>query len=277
MRPRRRQSSKRSLCAKGCSKRPRLARLWNEILQPLHREQLLHEHVAPANRTVSPSGLAVHLWRRYFSSLLGARRHVRRRRHQPAGRCAKGDNSRGLNLACSQTRKPGFTEHSECISGDNGIRSGTSNSWSFAASASRSSPHRLPPGLWRMSGHQRCSMPCAITSLTLAVSPNIGSSASFTRSNRRGTDPCMPGGEGRVASRASPPDQLKRIYRLTRRGSGGSVAPRLCELRRTDALIPQGALVTSYRGRVVVLEVSLSDPVTHQPDHAHGDRDEDCC
>ncbi|MET3913020.1 hypothetical protein ABID59_007394 [Bradyrhizobium sp. S3.3.6] len=47
-------------------------------------------------------------------------------------------------LACSQIWKPGFTEDSECISGDNG-RIGTSDSWSFAASASRSSPHRLPP------------------------------------------------------------------------------------------------------------------------------------
>ncbi|MGY3622447.1 group II intron reverse transcriptase/maturase [Bradyrhizobium sp. USDA 10063] len=77
-------------------------------------------------------------------------------------------------LACSQTWKPGFAGDCECISGDNG-RTGTSDSRSFAASASRSSPHRLPPVHQRGSGEcpgtRRSSMPCATTSLTLSVSP----------------------------------------------------------------------------------------------------------
>src|SRR5215831_6611294 len=81
-------------------------------------------------------------------------------------------------LACSQTWKLGFAGDCECISGDNG-RTGTSDSRSFAASASRSSPHRLPPVRRRGSGEcpgtRRFSTPCATTSLTLSVSPEYWS------------------------------------------------------------------------------------------------------
>ena len=77
-------------------------------------------------------------------------------------------------LACSQTWKPGFAGDCECISGNSGI-TGTSDSRSFAASASRSSPQRLPPvhrrGPGKCPGIRRSSTPCATTSLTLSVSP----------------------------------------------------------------------------------------------------------
>ncbi|WP_246230316.1 hypothetical protein [Bradyrhizobium cytisi] len=85
-----------------------------------------------------------------ISNATGANDALRRNRSL-SSKTKCGTLRSAILLACSQTWKPGFAGDCECISGDNG-RAGTSDSWSFAASASRSSPHRLPPVRRRGSG-----------------------------------------------------------------------------------------------------------------------------
>lgn len=106
----------------------------------------------------------------------------------------------------------------------------------FAASIAAGSP----AGLWRMSGRRRSSTPCATTSLTLAVSPEYWflGQLNSVEPPRYGPVYAKWCGKGGVARRLPIPTNQSTNYGLTRRGSCGSIAPRLCELRRTDALLP---------------------------------------
>ncbi|WP_354100720.1 hypothetical protein, partial [Bradyrhizobium sp. S3.9.2] len=141
----------------------------------------------------------------FFNSLLGARRHVRATLASTGGQMRQGGQFQGLNLACSQTWKPGFTEDSQCISCDNAESAQAIHGASPPRhrEVRRIECHRFAGGALANVRAPAVQHALRNHSLTLAVSPNIGSPA-FTRSNRRGTDPCMPGGEGRVALRDVP-------------------------------------------------------------------------